>query len=464
MSEPSPQSQYLLDRVFFTADRLPQFDPNQGGIPLDLKGSVAELNIFENLELPYLTGSIAIVDDTSFKNTLGIKGSERLEIGIKGNESAEPIIKKFMITGVASNVSVNERTDVHILTLIEEHGFLSAINKISQSYTGIPEEIITNILKSHLNKDIFFNSNVAKQSRMKVNIPFWNPLQAADWLRDRMAFSNGSPYFLYSSLKDDNLHLDDLDTLMKDTAWNEDDPYTYAEGSHNFTVGTDIKRRELFHVKSYKASSIESTLRLAQAGAIGSEFKVMDLTSSTQLSDSFHNSNDTLNRFIQSIENNADISSSLGYDNSLVIGPTENKSLNIGSYPSKVFSSVVATRQFYEVDEKTPISGYHDENEQSNLYKLKIRSAALRSILMNNVFQITVPGQPYIVNREIGIGSNILLNYAAPTQASESLNSETGSIDKNRSGKFLVYRTRHRFSEGIYDVMMDVVKLTDKTK
>ena len=61
MSEPSPQSQYLLDRVFFTADRLPQFDPNQGGIPLDLKGSVAELNIFENLELPYLTGSIAIV-------------------------------------------------------------------------------------------------------------------------------------------------------------------------------------------------------------------------------------------------------------------------------------------------------------------------------------------------------------------------------------------------------------------
>ncbi len=56
---------------------------------------------------------------------------------------------------------------------------------------------------------------------------------------------------------------------------------------------------------------------------------------------------------------------------------------------------------------------------------------------------------------------NILLNYAVASQADGSINA--GDVDRNKSGKFLVYRTRHMFSEGNYNVKMDIVKLTDKT-
>ena len=86
----------------------------------------------------------------------------------------------------------------------------------------------------------------------------------------------------------------------------------------------------------------------------------------------------------------------------------------------------------------------------------------MRAILLNNVFEITVPGQPYLVSGlDIGIGSNILLNYAVASQADGSI--MAGDVDRNKSGKFLVYRTRHKFTEGSYDVKMDIVKLTDKT-
>jgi len=459
------QSQYLIERVLFSADRLPQFDVEQGGQALDLRGSVAELNIFENIELPYLTGTIALIDDTNFKNILGIKGSERLSIGIKHKESSDVIIKNFMVTGVASNISVNERTDVHVLTLIEDHAYLSMIQKISKSYAGSPEEIVVNILDSILNKDVLFDSNVASQKRMKVNIPYWTPLEAADWLRDRMAYANGAPYFLYATLRDDKIRLDDLDFLMKREAWNKNDAYTYGQTSHNVELGGESKtRKELFHVKSYRAINIESTLRLAQSGAIGSDFQVNDLTYNSRLNNTFHNSNDTLNQFIQSVNLNADINSSLAYDNYLSLGATKTKEKNIGTYSSKVFSSVVSTNQYFEgEDDDIPIAGYHEENQQEAAYKLKIKSAALRAILLNNVFQINVPGIPYILNNDIGVGSTILMNYAAPTQAQESLN-DGGARDKNRSGKFLIYRTRHKFTEGIYDVLMDVVKLTDKIK
>ena len=453
----TPQSQYLIESAIFTADRNPSLDNKS----LDISRSIAELNIYESVELPYLTGTCALVDDVRFRDAIGIKGSERITFTILPYEDAEPIIKTFMITGIAANTTANERTEVHTLTLMEEHAYLSSVMKISESYTGLPEQIVENILNSHLGKVVRYESRVALQQKMKVNIPYWNPLQATEWLRDRMASSVGAPYFLYASFRDDLLRLEDLDNMMTKDPWNKKDPYSYSLTSHNSSKISN-KRAEFFHVKSYEASQIESTLRLAQGGAIGSEFKTMDLTSSGQTQNTRHNSNTTLNNFIESVETNADLNTSIGYDWKLMFAKSATNFKNIGDLNSKVFSEVVTSRKFYETDGETPIAGYADEHLQEGLYKLKIKSAALRAILLNNVFEISVPGQPYLVSDlDIGVGSNILLNYAVASQADGSINA--GDVDRNKSGKFLVYRTRHMFSEGNYNVKMDIVKLTDKT-
>ena len=224
----------------------------------------------------------------------------------------------------------------------------------------------------------------------------------------------------------------------------------------SFTLDSKDQARKLFHVKSYKAINIESTLKMAQSGAVGSKFEVMDLTSGDQLfgQDNFHSGKETLNNFINTALNKSE-NTSFGFDDSLLIGALESK--EISSYPSKVFSSVVASRQFYEDDDnKVPMSGYHDENANANMYKLKIKSAALRSILTNNMFSISVPGQPYLLDANAGVGSTIKLDYAQPTLDPRNAR----SVDKNRSGKFLVYRARHKFAEGLYDTHMDIVKLT----
>ena len=457
------QSQYIIESAIFTADRLPGLENK----PVDLAKSIAELNIFESVELPYLTGTCALVDDVRFRDSIGIKGSERLTFTILAKENAVPIIKTFMITGIATNTSVNERTELHTLTLMEEHAYLSSVMKISESYTGNPEQIVINILNSHLGKVLRPNARIALQQKMKVNIPYWNPLQATDWLRDRMSSSLGAPYFLYASLRDDLLRLEDLDNMMKKDSWNKDIPYSYSQTSHNSVpdkVGSQRYpsnlRTDYFHVKSYEASQIESTLRLAQGGAIGSEFKTMDLTSSSQTEKRRHNSNTTLNNFVESIETGANLNSSIGYDSQLQFSLGNSSLKNIGDLNSKVFSEVVASRKFYDTDGVTPIAGYADEYQQEALYKLKIKSAALRAILLNNVFEISVPGQPYL-SKDIGVGSNISLNYALASQSDGSI--LAGDVDKNKSGKFLVYRTRHKFTEGMYDLKMDIVKLTNKT-
>ena len=460
-----PQSQYIIESAIFTADRY----STSFGPPMDISKSIAELNIFESVELPYLTGTCALVDDVRFRDVIGIKGSERLTFTILATKNSTPIVKTFMITGIAANTSANERTEVHTLTLMEEHAYLSSVMKISESYTGNPEQIVINILNSHLSKALRPNARIALQQKMKVNIPYWNPLQATEWLRDRMSSSLGAPYFLYASLRDDLLRLEDLDNMMKKDSWNKEIPYSYSQTSHNLIPDAVSSKgypgslqTDYFHVKSYSASQIESTLRLAQGGAIGSEFKTMDLTSSSQTEKRRHNSNTTLNKFIESIESNADLNSSIGYDSQLMFSKGNTDFKNIGDLNSKVFSEVVASRKFYDTDGITPIAGYADEHQQEALYKLKIKSASLRAILLNNVFEISVPGQPYILDDlDIGVGSNISLNYVVASQADGSIMG--GDVDRNKSGKFLVYRTRHMFSEGQYNLKMDIVKLTDKT-
>ena len=77
-------------------------------------------------------------------------------------------------------------------------------------------------------------------------------------------------------------------------------------------------------------------------------------------------------------------------------------------------------------------------------------------MLLNNKYTIVVPGPPYITNNSVGVGCNIDLNYAEPTLVKDRVS----NIDKNRSGKFMIYRAAHRFKDGIYDVTMDIVKLT----
>ena len=201
----------------------------------------------------------------------------------------------------------------------------------------------------------------------------------------------------------------DLQTIMFKSPWNDGTPYTFTQTAHNQTVDKNDQLRKLFYVKNHKQTSIESALRLAQTGAVGSDYKVMDLTSGSQLPDTFHSGIVTLEAFVKDLGVNESLG--LAIDSGLQIGSSsQGEKRSVDGYPSKSFSSVVASRQFYDDDGK-PIHGYHDESLKSSMYKLKVKSAALRTILMNNVYTITVPGQPYLLDETAGVGSNIYLNY-----------------------------------------------------
>lgn len=429
-------SQYIIESIILTTDRIP-------GYEFDLNGAQVELNIYEDIEKPFLTANLVNVDNAAFKYAVGITGSERIEIKLK--IPGGPIrTKRFMVTSISKEISINEKTQVRSLTMIEEHGYLSQILKFSKTVKGLPSQIISDVYASQLNKNVVFESFDAVQRPMRINVPYWTPMQLCEWVRDRMTNEYGAGFFLYAAFRDDDIHLTDLETAFVTPPWNESSPYVYGQMAP-LPLNHDNAQRSFFHIKSVTSENLESTFKLAQAGAIGSGFSVFDLTSGNFVY-THHDGSETIRRLNAQYTENL----SLPFDDTLMITGNSSSYQNITQYPSKNFSQVVQSQMFDD------LNGYHDERDDASMYLLKLRNGAIRTALLNNTYTITVPGVPYLARDDIGIGTNIDISYFLNTTHDENAN----NFDWEKSGKFMIYRQRHQFTENIYECTMDVARLT----
>ena len=440
------QSQYYVERVDLTADRL-------GERVFDIKGSVVEINLYETIEKPYLTGQLAVVDNIGWRDVIQIKGTERISLAIKAHKDAPLIERRFLVTEILSDVSVNDRSDVRVLNLIEEQGYLNTLRKISQAYTAKPHDIIRAIAFDHLGLFVNITDRPSLGETVRVIVPYLTPLDAMDWILKGRAVSP-SPYFCFAAIRNPRreLTLASLERLLQGRAWNETTPYTYARNSSNINLpdneGAPYERPRLFNVLSYKAGKIEATLRLAQSGAIGSTYETHDVTSNSRVLAIHHSGRDTLNTFMRAIRQP---SASIAMGDDLAINAPDKPPINIASHPSRVYSHLVSSRQYYD-ESLTPVAGFHDELRESNRHSLKIKSASLRKILMNNMFTIAVPGQPYLLSSGAGCGGMLRMNYVKPD-----------GIDSNRSGTFLIYAAKHVFSQNRHTASLAIVKLDKET-
>ena len=122
------QSQFTISKFEIRSERFEQ--------DLDINPVlIVELNIYESIQMPFLTGNFLMIDDTGIRSTFGIYGNEELTITLDGppGSDIEPITKEFMITAVEQSVPTTDRESVDLYTIIEKHAYLSEVRKVSQS-------------------------------------------------------------------------------------------------------------------------------------------------------------------------------------------------------------------------------------------------------------------------------------------------------------------------------------------
>lgn len=171
------QQEYVITKAIISADRLSD--------DYDVKQMIAEIDFFEDLEKPYVTGQILVFDDLGVFDEIKLKGTEQIDLSIQIPEIPQAKVDiKFNIVSVVQVQKLSERSEMYHLNLIAPHAYKDQFIKISRSYTGKLEDISESILKNHLEVRTdrnYMDGQKSKQSPVRIITPYISPLESVEW-------------------------------------------------------------------------------------------------------------------------------------------------------------------------------------------------------------------------------------------------------------------------------------------
>ena len=184
--------------------------------PVDIRTLVSGIEIYEHLDKPYLSGNIILTDFSKVYNRADLQGAENLSIAFKKSKNG-PIYEKMFIIDLVETKKLNDNTENIMLHLTEEIAFKSNLYNVNRSYRGKPSNIISNIASQFLSKVVNIIGEDNYQGDMNVIVPNMNPLESMIWIKNRATDKDGYPYFLFSTLANDELYLLNLSDMLHAT-------------------------------------------------------------------------------------------------------------------------------------------------------------------------------------------------------------------------------------------------------
>lgn len=449
------QSQeYTIEEATITADR--------GFEPVDISKRIGELTFFEHLEKPYVTGKIAILDDASVIQKMRFKGTERLTLKISAVEVPGLSFRKtFLMNSLIKTIRSAERTEIHVFSLMDEHAFVDSTKKISKSYTGKIESIVNQILVNELNVDVDASYSIESvQEEIKVVVPYMSPIEASKWLLNRATSENGSPYFMWSTLYDqegevpdvrNKLRIGNLDTMLTQGAFNEELPYIYSTALTQRVANLSLEEQSVL-VNDLSTNNLEDTSRMVNEGAVGTLLTSIDTYTSQKFERHFA-VRDLLARLKDRnvIPQNA-VQNVFDEEQQVYDGETRT---NTDDRDARIVNTVTSFGTY------GPFNSYHDVFDQSQALN-KIRSMSLRSLLTRNMIDITIPGITFFAalkegGNGVSVGDIIRINFLNTDVNFDEIPKKP--YDEEKSGYYLVYAVRNTYLETRHFITLTITKL-----
>lgn len=211
-------SQYLIKALTIFSGGIPRGtfqEPTQNitsdssKFGIDIRGIFQELNIYDNLFFPCVTGTIVIQDGVGLMRKVRFDGSEFIFIHMAKYADTDASIEleikgTYLINKVTDRVNIGMNSEVYTLHFISQEFLLSEQQKIRKSYTGKYSEIISSILSQHLNVQVNDTVDNVVKNRIeeskgldKIIIPNLTPFQAIDFLASRALNEKDVPDFVF---------------------------------------------------------------------------------------------------------------------------------------------------------------------------------------------------------------------------------------------------------------------------
>ena len=421
-------TEYVLSRALISSDR------SQSEV--EISAVVNEFLIYEHIEKPYLTMRLTFMDQINLLQTIDFQGGERLSITLKQIEETETgneIIKDFVVDEIEKTIKLDERNELVVIHCTEYHMFESAAQNVNRSFTGAPSDIIKSLISMHVNKTIVCNGYESTKD-LKVIIPNLDPMEAAQWIKNRAVTHMGMPFFLYAPLGVDNLVFRDLETMLSDPVSNITKPYVYTS---SLAQTTDVTK--LYNILEYKYESSEDLIKLMRRGYVGASYSFYDVHRG--ISDTRHF--DVDNVFKTMLTQNL-----LGGQNSRYnYGPDYRvKGKRLSDYNSKVITKISSSGAYRGVSYDGSLTNYRSYSDETlgGDHMKHISGKAIKGFLAKTPLCITVKGREFITgNNNYTLGKTIRVLFLDSDPTSDQ---NSAGKDLKKSGDYLIIGAKHIFN------------------
>ncbi len=438
----SQDQQYKISQAVITADR---FDD----LKLDVSQLIFELTLFESIEKPYLTGNVVLVDNVGLFESIKFKGSEYINIILSSiiEEEDKLVEKTFIMSNMIKSVKSNDATETLMFHLVEVHNYKDALIPFSRSYTDNFPNIITKIINTKLKLDIdasYLSDKSKTLAQRKILIPYMTPIEACQWILDKACTPSGSPLFLYSSIHDSRIRLGDLDKMISQKPFNEKLPYVYSQAATQTATELDEGFRAS-QILNYSLTSNQNSLDFIDQGCVGAFHTNTDL--GTGLSYRSHVSS---NNMFDALKEQG----SLSKESEQLLFDDKQKFENT---PVEAFNSVY----FHQLSSSNTYGiykSYHDEDDAAG-FSLNVKNKTLKSALYKNMMAITVSGTMFMLAKAT-VGDIARVHFTTNNPE----NNVDAPLDREKSGDYLIYASRHTFRGTSHTVSLDVTRISKDKK
>lgn len=397
----------------------------------DISSIFDELNVYDSLLMPCMTGNILIKDSVGLSKKLVFDGSEYIKVKISKGEDSDvtSINKTFRIYKQSDRTNINQSTEKYVLSFISEEFIYSEQQKISQSYNGTYDYVVKSVLSKYL-KVPTNRLGIIETTRGNHTavVPLLSPLDSINWVLKRAVDKQNQANFVFFENKTG------FNFVSLSTLFSLNPLFTINFQPKNIV---DNVNDELFGVRDYTYSTTFDLIENTRNGFYANKFIGFDILTrkitetNVGLSNVYGKKNMNKNPIVSTAINRENKDASQMYDSRVVL------------YPFQTARTTASYVKDNDNKTATVIDDTHTYLPQ-------------RKAIMNNLIQkrltVALPGN-------FAISSGFMLQLNSPTFSLK----EDGSSQKDDSlmGKYLVMGTRHIIRPDKHETVCELA--TDST-
>lgn len=396
---------------------------------IDIASIYEELNIFDSLMMPVMSGTILIKDSIGLSGKLLFDGSESILIDIAKDKNSDVagFHKAFRIFKQSDRQNDGLNSEIYTLHFVSDELMYSDQRRINQSYELTNAQIVERILLDYLKvpknnlKGIINPTSGIK----KIVIPNLRPLEAIDWIAKRSVDVNQSPNFMFFQ-NSIGYNFASLSTLLS-----QPEILDVKFESKNQPGKTAIE--EISGARSLEVVSQANEIEKTRSGVNASKFIGFDPLTRTiatkNISYGDHYSNmkhGNENPNFSQIKNRDGVNNTETFD------------------ANKTVALFGAARQFSEyIKKKDPTSISKEENIENWLSQ---RKSIIKNLMTKRV-KLVMPG-----NFQLTSGFNVTL--VAPSFSKKEKGDDNS--DLSLSGKYIIVATRQIIGYDKHETIIEV--------